>query len=97
MWQAGRDNRSGPVRWYRYAAGQPSWVTRWALLAIVVVVVVPLVTLALAGLVVGLVVFVTLGVVARVIGLIRALFGGGGGPADDDDDGRRNVRVMDPD
>lgn len=87
------DYRTGPSRLYGYAAGQPSWVTRWALIAMVLIVVVPLTLLTLAAVLVGFVVFVTLRLVALVIASVRGVFGRQA-PADD---GRENVQVIDRD
>ena len=95
MWRVRSGSNPWPGRWVGYAVSQPSWVTRLALIAMVLVVVVPLAMLALAGLAVGLVVFVTLGLVARVVMMVRSALGrlrptGRG-------DGRNNVRVIDRD
>ncbi len=78
---------------YRRVVGRPSWVTKWALIAAAIVVLVPLMLLALAGLVIGTVVFVLLGLIAQVITFVRSglhsLSGGGSTST-----GRRNVRVI---
>lgn len=94
--QVGNDPRFGP--WVRRVQGRPSWVTRIALTAAVLTVVVPLVLLVLAALVVGVAVFVVLGLVATIINGVAGIFGGGspGVPGVNEDHvGRRNVRVID--
>jgi hypothetical protein len=87
------DYRTGPSRLYGYAAAQPSWVTRWALIAMVLIVVVPLALLTLAAVLVGFVVFVTLRLVAVVIASVRGAFG----QHAPEDEGRENVEVNDRD
>lgn len=82
--------------WYASVNRRPGWVTRTAVLAAVLVVVVPLLLLALAAVFVGLFVFVTLGLVGQVVAVVsdgwaratsgtQALWGR---------QGRRNVRVV---
>lgn len=89
------DPRMAFGRWYRrveIAGRQPRWVTRTALAAAVVVIVVPLLVLALAGIAVGLIVFAALGLVAWGVSWIKGLL-----YRWDDfrfDSGRRNVRVI---
>ena len=96
MWRVRFENGAEPNSRLRYALSQPGWVTKWALAAAAVVVVVPLAMLALAGLVVGLVVFVTIGLLARVVAIVRTAFGGLW-PNSSRRDGRDNVRVIDRD
>ncbi|MCC6681152.1 MAG: hypothetical protein IT445_09670 [Phycisphaeraceae bacterium] len=74
-------------RWQRGIGGRPAWVTRAALTAGVLVIVVPLVLLTLAAVLVGALVFATLSAVAWLLGQ----FSGVGPRADD---GRRNVRII---
>jgi hypothetical protein len=71
---------------------RPNWVLLTAVAVGAFVVVVPLVLLAIAGLVVGLVTFAVLALVAQAVAAVRSLFGGG----TSGDRGRRNVRVIDP-
>lgn len=95
MWRVRFEKGAGPGQWFNRAAGQPNWVTKWALIAAVVVIVVPLMVLAMAGLAVGLVVFVTLALIVRIAVIVRTAVGGLW-PARGSD-GRRNVRVIDRD
>lgn len=76
--------------WYERYRSRPSWVVRGALVAAVLVVVVPLVLLTLAAVIVGMLVFAALSLVAS----IGNLFGGGRDVKPSGDDGRRNVRVI---
>ncbi len=82
--------------WYQRVERQPGWVTRVAVTAAVLVVVVPLTLLALAAIVVGLVLFITLGLIAQVIAMVRALLTGGSTARAPQapEQGRRNVRVI---
>jgi hypothetical protein len=80
--------------WVRKVEGQPSWVTKAALTATVLVVAVPVVLLTLAAIVVGVAVFALLGLAAMGIGAVRQIFAGPHVPSEPMDDGRRNVRVM---
>jgi len=95
MWRIRFDNGTGPGQWFNYVIGQPNWVAKWALIATVAVIVVPLMVLAIAGLAVGLVVFVALALIVRIAVIIRTVFDGlwPGSRSD----GRRNVRVIDRD
>ncbi len=95
MWRVRFDKGTGPGQWFNCAAGQPNWVIKWALIAAVVVIVVPLMLLAMAGLAVGLVVFVALALIVRIAVIIRTAIGGLW-PARSSD-GRHNVRVIDRD
>ncbi len=61
--------------YYRVVADRPSWVTRAAVAAIVLVIVVPVVLLTLAAVLVGLVVFTVLGAVAWGLQRLRELTG----------------------
>jgi hypothetical protein len=84
--------------YYRVVADRPSWVTRAAIFAVVLVVVVPLVLLTLAAVLVGAVVFTVLGAVAWVLHRIRLLTGAvprpeRRTPASTEGD-RENVRVI---
>ncbi len=74
-------------RWQHGLGGRPAWVTRAALTAGMLVIVVPLVLLTLAALLVGTLVFAVLSAVAWLIGQFSGV-----GPRSDD--GRRNVRVI---
>ncbi|MEE9211400.1 MAG: hypothetical protein V3U29_01980 [Phycisphaeraceae bacterium] len=83
--------------WYHRIERQPGWVSRIAVTAAVLVVVVPLVLLALAAITVGLVVFVTLGLIAQLVVMVRGVFVRGGMPSvasGASGGGRRNVRVL---
>lgn len=87
-WQASFREHPAFGPWYQRTASRPSWVTRSALGAAVLVVVIPLVLLTLAAVVVGLGVFFVLSAAASVANLL------GGGFARRGGDGRRNVRVI---
>ncbi len=81
----------------RVMGGQPSWVTRIALLCAGVIIAIPLLVLVLAALVVGAGVFVVLAGVAAGMTMIRSLLSST--PAMHtsngmNDDGRQNVRVI---
>jgi len=81
---------------FERATGRPGWVAKASLIAAGLVVAVPLVLLALAGLIVGIVVFVTLGLIAQIIMSVGLLIDGLFKPAAGSGaDGRRNVRVID--
>ncbi len=82
--------------WYTRVERQPGWVTRLALLAAVLVVVVPAVLLTLTALVVGLAVFIVLGVLAGIVRLVRGVLTGQAGPSvpETQNGGRVNVRVI---
>jgi len=79
--------------WYQKLERQPSWVTKAAILAAVLMVGLPLALIAITALIVGLAVFTVLSLVSAGVATLRELFSGGGRrpPADD---GRRNVRVI---
>ena len=95
MWRVRFEKGAGPGQWFNRAAGQPNWVTKWALIAAAVVIVVPLMVLATAGLAVALVVFVTLALIVRIGMIIRTTIDGLWPGRSSD--GRRNVRVIDRD
>ncbi len=78
--------------WYAHASKQPGWVTKTALTAALLVVVVPVVLLTLAAVVIGLICFTVLGLIASAGRFITGLFDGSHKPRDD---GRRNVQVID--
>ena len=88
MWRVYIRNHSRLGPWYVRLERQPGWVTKAALLAAVLIVVVPIGLLTLAALVVGVVVFVVLGAVAWLLGAAGRLLGGR------TDSGRVNVRVV---
>jgi len=84
--------------YYRVVADRPSWVTRAAVIAVVLVVVVPLVLLTLAAVLVGAVVFTVLGAAAWLLHRIRLLTGAvpqpdRSPPASTEGD-RENVRII---
>ena len=97
MWQEGLRNHPTLGAWYAKVETRPRWVTKAALAAVVLTVVVPLALLMMAALVVGFVTFMVLGVVAVLVQQVRILFAGersvdhslAGGA-----DGRVNVRVI---
>jgi hypothetical protein len=94
MWRADFTTNQGLNRLFERATGRPGWVAKASLIAAGLVVAVPLVLLALAGLIVGIVVFVTLGLIAQIIMSVGLLLDGlFKSPAASD--GRRNVRVID--
>ena len=77
--------------WYTRVERQPSWAVKSAVIAGVLVVVVPLVLLTLAAIAVAAAVFVVSSLIAWVLGLF-------GHPLREPtvrDDGRDNVRVID--
>jgi hypothetical protein len=80
--------------WYQKVERQPSWVTKAAILAAVLVIGIPLVLIALAAILVGLAVFTVLGLVASGVATIRNLFTSPGVPREPGDAGRQNVRVL---
>jgi len=84
--------------YYRVVADRPSWVTRAALMAVVLVVVVPLVLLTLAAVLVGAVVFTVLGALAWGLHRIRLLTGAvprtTRQPPQASEPGRENVRII---
>jgi len=75
--------------WRRGVGGRPAWVTRLAVVAAVLVVVVPLAMLALTGLLVGMLVFFVASLLATMMQAVGSIFGGGASPSGS---GRRNVR-----
>ena len=95
MWRIRLDENADPGQWARYTAGQPGWVIKCTFIAAVLVVVVPLIVLAVAGMLVGLVVFVLLALFVRLVAIVQAAIdavwpGRRAG-------GRRNVNVIDRD
>jgi len=92
MWKA-QFHRFQSGRLYEQVATSPGWVTKTALTAAAIVIVVPLAVLALAGVLVGAIVFVTLGLIARVVAIAGGLAGkmsAHGGQ----NTGRDNVRII---
>lgn len=77
--------------WYERYRRRPSWVTRGALLAGALVIVVPLVVLTVAAVVIGMGVFFVLSALAWVAGLFSGV---GATQRTPGDDGRQNVRVI---
>lgn len=71
---------------YRWAASQPSWIARAALLAFLVVVGLPLLLLFALAFLAALVVFGGLALLNAAVAKVRGLFGPG--------EGRSNVRVI---
>lgn len=88
MWRVYIRNHSRLGPWYTRIERQPGWVIRAALLATVLIVVVPIGLLMLAALVVGVVVFAVLGAAAWLLGAAGRMLGGRA------DGGRVNVRVV---
>lgn len=85
--------RFGP--WYAQVERQPNWVIKLAVIAAVLVFVVPLVLLTLAALVVAAAVFMVLALVMRGLAVARSLFDFRGPDAPTyRGDGRENVRVI---
>jgi len=78
--------------WVTRISRQPGWVTKTALAAAMLVVVVPILLLTLAAVVIGLFCFTLLGLVASAGSFVTGLFDGSHKPRDD---GRRNVKVID--
>jgi len=75
---------------YRKVNAQPSWVTRLALFAAILIVVVPIMVMTLAAMIAFGVVFLLGAGVHRVNTFFRGLFSGGSSG----DTMRRNVRVV---
>jgi len=71
---------------------RPRWVWSIALLAAAVVIVVPLLLLALAGLIVGTIAFFILSFIWWIVSALQSVTG-----PRRTDNGRRNVRVIDSD
>jgi uncharacterized protein YfaT (DUF1175 family) len=82
--------------WYQRVAGQPSWVWKFAAIAALAVLVVPVLMLVFSALAAFLLVFVALGVAHRLGVWLNGLFEKHSGSLRRSDDGRRNVRVVDP-
>ncbi|MBI1375630.1 MAG: hypothetical protein GC159_23210 [Phycisphaera sp.] len=74
--------------WYTAASAQPSWVLKLAALAAAIIVFVPVLLLALAGVLAFAIVFIVGGLVHRAGAALSGLFSAR------PDDGRRNVRVV---
>jgi len=74
--------------YYRVVADRPSWVTRAALMAVVLVVVVPLVLLTLAAVLVGVVVFTVLRLLTGAVPRTTRQ------PPQASEPGRENVRII---
>ena len=90
--QMQQDPRFGPfITWVQ--AGRSGWVLATAVMVGLMVVVIPLVLLALAGLFVGVMTFVVLSLLVRAYEALQSLFSGRGSYPSAD--GRRNVRVID--
>ncbi|MCC6579674.1 MAG: hypothetical protein IT440_04475 [Phycisphaeraceae bacterium] len=89
QWSQGRLHQRMPR-----IGGLPSWVTCVAVLAALVVIVLPMLALILAAVLVGAIVMALLSLVALVIRIARDLWRGLTGGWSTDDDGRRNVRVL---
>ncbi len=79
--------------WYTRVSQQPSWVTKTALTAALIVVVVPIIALTLAALVIGMACLLILSAVASAWRSLTRPFAAG--PRPPKDDGRRNVTVID--
>jgi len=98
MWRVYLRNHPTMGPWYARAQSKPHWVTKAALAAVVLTVVVPLALLMMAALVIGFITFMVLGVVAVLIQQVRLLFAGPRrDPAPTSGDGRINVRVIQDD
>lgn len=78
--------------WYQKVARQPSWVTKAAILAAVLVIGIPLVLIALAALLVALAVFTALSLLVNGLAVLRQLLTGQ--TLRPPSAGRRNVRVI---
>jgi len=77
----------GAQRAVRFAASQPSWVTRFAVMAFLIVIGIPILLLILLATIAGAVVFTVLALVAAGLARLRNL---GSGRSE----GRENVRVI---
>lgn len=87
-----RRRHPGAGVWVTRISRQPGWVTKTALLAAMLVVVVPIVLLTLAAVVIGLTCLGVLGLIASAGRFVAGLFGGAHPRKDD---GRRNVQIID--
>jgi len=87
-----RRRHPGAGVWVSRIGRQPGWVTKTALAAAMLVVVVPVVLITLAAVVIGLICFTALGLIASALRFITGLFDGSQKTRDD---GRRNVQVID--
>ena len=97
MWRAYIRQHPTLGPWQHRIEQNPSWVTRTAFLAAVLVVVVPLLLLFTAAVIVGIVLFVTLGLVAGIIGFFRRILSNlrlDGRGSYIPNEGRENVRVI---
>lgn len=91
MWKVFiQQNRTfGPL--YQRMSRHPSWVTRTAITCTLAVIVLPLITLIMLGLLVGIVTFFILAAIATVLGW----FGVNETSEEHSDGVRQNVRVVD--
>lgn len=87
-----RRRHPGTGVWVTRISRQPGWVTKTALLAAMLVVVVPIVLLTLAAVVIGLTCLGVLGLIASAGRFVSRLLGWS---HPRQDDGRRNVQVID--
>jgi antibiotic biosynthesis monooxygenase (ABM) superfamily enzyme len=87
-----RRRHPGAGMWYTRVSRQPSWVTKTALLAALLVVVVPIILLTLAAIVIGLICFTALSLIASAWRFISSPFSSTRPPKND---GRRNVQIID--
>jgi hypothetical protein len=92
MWRVYLGNNPWTAPWYGRLQGRPPWVLKAALLAAILVVMVPLAVLVAAAVVVGVAVFALLSLAAATNALLRVWVDRllHGRPTD----GRRNVRVL---
>jgi hypothetical protein len=79
------DGSGRVVSTYRYVRGQPSWVTRAALLVFLLVVGLPIVLLILLAFMLAVIVFGSLALVNAVVMRVRGVFASSG---------RENVRII---
>jgi hypothetical protein len=98
-----QDPRVGPL--YARVSRRPGWTWKYAGLAAVAVIVVPIILLVMAAVATFVLVFVLLSIIAAVINVFRSLLPGprpgshgtgssGHTPPPQADGGRRNVRVI---
>ncbi len=87
-----RRRHPGAGMWYTRVSRQPSWVTKTALVAALIVVVVPIIALTIAAVIIGLLCLLVLSLVASVWRFVTSPFSG---TRASKDDGRRNVTIID--
>ena len=88
-----RRRHPGAGMWYTRVSRQPGWVTKTAMMAALLVVVVPIIALTIAAVIIGLACLLILSLVANIWRWVTSPFAAG--PKPSKDDGRRNVTIID--